>query len=215
MPAATKTRILILDDHALFREGLRRLLASENDLEVADTCGTVTEAMAALKRERVDLVLLDYDLGDSKGGEFLSQAREAGFGGRVLILTAGVPAHQLRDLLGMGAAGVAYKHSTPASLLQSIRRVIEGGAWLDQESLAAALGDAAGKGRANVSQLTEREKEVLRAILEGLSNKEIGARLNTSEGAVKSTLQQLFHKTGVRTRAQLVRVALEEFRGEL
>ena len=209
-----RTRIMILDDHSLFREGLRRLLASEPDMEIVATCGTMAEALAALAAQQIDVILLDYDLGETKGSEFLTRARASGFEGAVLVLTAGVPARDLRELMSGGAAGIAYKHASPELLVESIRRVKEGGAWIDQRSLTTLL-DLGAPGTSRQPRLTQREKAVLRGVLEGLTNKEIGVRLNASETAVKATLQQLFSKTGVRTRSQLVRLALEELREQL
>lgn len=215
MVTAAKTRIMIVDDHALFREGLRRLLGSEPDLEIVETCGRLEEALRTIGTRTVDLILLDYDMGEVKGSEFLSRARASGYSGPVLVLTAGVPARDLRDLFALGAVGVAYKHSSPEQLLECIRRVKQGGAWIDQSSLAAILDLEAPRHTSHGPRLTEREKSVLRGVLEGLTNKEIGSRLNASETAIKATLQQLFSKTGVRTRSQLVRLALEELRDQI
>ena len=215
MNIAAKIRIMILDDHPLFREGMRRLLSSEPDMEVVEACGTLPDAMRAIGERPVDLVLLDYDLGAVKGSEFLSRARAAGFTAPALVLTAGVQSRDLRELFALGAAGVAYKNSSPEQLLDCIRRVRQGGAWIDQDSLQILLDVDLPQNAAPKAKLTVREKSVLRSVLEGLTNKEIGSRLNTSETAVKATLQQLFSKTGVRTRSQLVRLALEDLRDEI
>ena len=206
---------MIVDDHPLFREGLRRLLALEPDLEIVETCGRLEDALRVIAGRTVDLVLLDYDLGPAKGSEFLSRARASGFSAPVLVLTAGVPSRDLRELFSLGAVGVAYKHSSPEQLLECIRRVQQGGAWIDQSSLATILDVEAPNRAVQKVRLTEREKSVLRGVLEGLTNKEIGSRLNASETAIKATLQQLFSKTGVRTRSQLVRLALEELRDQI
>src|SRR5690242_16023657 len=95
MEAQTNTariRLLLLDDHILFRESLSRLLASEPDFEMAGHCGTAEEALAILRREHVDVVLLDYDLGDDHGSRFIAAARKAEYMGKVLMVTAGMNA---------------------------------------------------------------------------------------------------------------------------
>jgi len=207
-------RILLLDDHVLFRESLSRLLASEPGFEMAGHCGTVAEALDLLQRTAVDQVLLDFDLGDDHGSQFISSARAAGYRGKVLMVTAGMSASESAVALKLGASGIFLKHSSPGSLAQAIRQVAAGEMWVDQKVIRLLADgvpqqDVQGLG----SLLTEREQQVLRGLFEGLTNKEIAARLGVSESAIKATLQQLFQKTRVRTRSQLVRIALESSLG--
>lgn len=204
-------RLLLVDDHSLFRESLSRLLDSEPDFQVVANCATTTEALEALSANQVDLMLLDYDLGDDNGLDFIRRARAAGYPGRIFIITAGMTDAESVRALGLGVCGIFLKHSPPALLCEAIRKVMAGESWIDQrciQSLVRAVGTASE--HAPRKQLTDRESAVLKGVFEGLSNKEIGASLNISEASVKSALQQLFVKTGVRTRSQLVRVALEE-----
>lgn len=210
------TRILILDDHELFRESVSRLLSSEPDLEIAGHCSTVDEAMLLLTQTPVDLVLLDFDLGRENGLRFLDRAAASGFDGRVLVVTAGVSEADAATLLARGAAGLFLKHNSALSLTESIRQVSKGKIWLEQRHLSAVLhrGDSAERNRA-VKPLTAREMAVLRLVFEGLANKEIGYKLGVSESSVKASLQQLFSKSGVRTRSQLVRFALEHYKDYL
>lgn len=211
-----KLRILLIDDHALFREGLARLLATEPDFEMLVPCATVDEALRVLDTTKVDLVLLDYDLGRERGSRFFVHALERGFQGRILIVTAGLTDAEATDLLRMGAAGIFFKHSSPQLLAKAIRKVMEGEAWLDQRYVKVLLNSSGSSAEENqASKLSEREREVLRAVLEGLANKQIASRINVSESSVKATLQQLFLKTGVRTRSQLVRIALEQYQDYL
>jgi len=201
---------LLLDDHVLFREGLSRLLASEPDFEMTGQCGSSTEALAILKRLPVDLVLVDYDLGDDHGSQFVGAARAAGFTGQFLMLTAGMTATESSIALRLGASGIFLKHNSPGTLAKAIRLVSEGDMWVDPKVIQAmAEGVERGEDASIRKPLTEREQDVLRGIFEGLSNKEIAANLGVSEGSVKAALQQLFEKTRVRTRSQLVRIALE------
>jgi two-component system, NarL family, nitrate/nitrite response regulator NarL len=207
--AMTKYRILIIDDHALFRESVSRLIAAEPDCDVVAHCASIDEALAILSATPIDLALLDFDLGSEKGTEFVNRARDVGFRGKVLVVTAGISEAEAADLIRQGVSGIFMKHSSAATLSQSIRQVMDGKVWFEQRYLSTAFE------KVPEGKVTSRERKVLQFILEGLSNKEIGARLDISESAVKASLQQLFHKTGVRTRSQLVRVALDRSRNLL
>ncbi len=203
-----------MDDHALFREGLSRLIESEPDFEMAAHCASAGEAIDILRQKPIDLVLLDFDLGKEDGFQFIERARQRGFQGRILMVTAGMADAESVRALRMRVGGIFPKHSSPGLLAQAIRKVMAGETWLDQSSVqalveAAKRTESPGPAR----QLTERDSQVLQGVFEGLRNKEIGARLSISESSVKAALQQLFQKTGVRTRSQLVRIALEEHSG--
>ena len=215
LPVA-RTRILIVDDHALFRESVARLLSTESDFEIVGLSGSVEEALETLSRDRVDMVLLDFDLGRQTGKDFLRAAASRGFHGKVLVVTAGVDAREAAELIQSGIAGIFMKHDSAAKLAEGIRDVWKGRVWFDQEILQRAARAAEhtrvpGRGQ----RFTVREHQVLSYVFEGLANKEIACRIGVSESAVKATLQQLFGKTGVRTRSQLVRIALEQHRDEL
>ena len=214
--STSPTRILLLDDHALFRESLSRLLNAEPGLEVVVHCGTIAEALDALRQHAIDLVLLDFDLGDDDGRQFLRAAKEQGFEGKILVITAGIDAAATSELIRSGIVGLFRKHDSAQLLAQGIREVMGGKVWLDQEQLQTAFSaEQANATRAAAPSFTEREHQVLSAVFEGLANKEIGVRLGVSESSVKATLQQLFSKTGVRTRSQLVRVVLEQYRDQV
>jgi len=163
-------------------------------------------------------VLLDYDLGRQTGSDFLQEAKMIGFQGKVLIVTAGLSDVEGAQLMRLGAAGIFMKHSSAATLSEAIRRVMSGGVWFEQQYLRRMFDAPPAEKqseRASNQHLSEREGRVLRYILEGLTNKQIADRLDVSESSVKATLQQLFDKAGVRTRSQLVRVALEQYRDQL
>jgi DNA-binding NarL/FixJ family response regulator len=199
-------RLLLLDDHVLFREGLSRLLVTEPDFEVVAQCGTAEEALKALARSPVDVVLLDYDLEEDTGTRFISAADAAGYRGKILMVTAGMNELQCSLAWKLGISGISLKHSSPASLLQAIRTVVAGGVWNDQTAISQPSTQPNSK---HSRGLTQRERQVLRGVLEGLTNKEIANDIGGSLSGVKSSLQQLFDKTGVRTRSQLVRIAIE------
>src|ERR1035438_7700242 len=99
-----RIRLLLVDDHILFRDGLSRLLALEPDLEVVAGCGTVAEALVIVARAPVDIVLLDYDLGEDHGSHFLSSARRTGFAGKVLMVTAGIDRKEWLTAVRLGAS---------------------------------------------------------------------------------------------------------------
>ena len=208
--------ILLLDDHALFRESVARLLSVEPGFDVVAHCGTIEEALQIIRKNSIDLVLLDFDLGERDGREFLRLAKEQGFHGKILVVTAGVDAGAVSELIRSGISGVFRKHDSAALLAQGIRDVMAGKVWLNQEQLQTVLTTEAAVVQPNATRrFTERERNVLSFVFEGLANKEIAARIGVSEGSVKSTLQQLFSKTGVRTRSQLVRIVLEQHRDQI
>jgi len=216
MTASRPIRILLVDDHTLFRESVSRLLAAEPGFSVVGGCASSAEALPLLAGTEVDVLLLDLDLGQEKGADLLRRLPSTGFSGKVLVVTAGVTPRDASGLLRAGVAGVFLKHDPPASLCQSIRDVAAGRVSFDQDLLRrAVLRMGGGAGPEGPQALTERERQVISLVLDGLANKEIADRLEVSESAVKGTLQQLFAKTGVRTRSQLVRVALEQYREAL
>jgi len=206
----TRIQLLLVDDHILFRESLRRLLASEPGFDVVSDCGTISEACAVVKQCTIDVILLDFDLSMVRADRCIPLLRQAGYAGQILMVTAGMSADDSSMTLRLGAAGIFFKHNSPSMLAQAIRLVAGGATWIDHRAMQLMSERHDQPARTPVvERLTEREQSVLHAVFEGLGNKEIGARLGVSESAVKATLQQLFHKTGVRTRSQLVRIALE------
>jgi DNA-binding NarL/FixJ family response regulator len=203
-----RIRLLLLDDHILFREGLRRLLVSEPDFETVAECGTPKEAREALSRCAVDVVLLDFDLEDDTGTRFIAAATAAGYKGKILMVTAGMSPLDVSVARKLGISGIFLKHNPPASLLEAIRVVAGGGVWMDAKMTPARTGGKNSESSVS-THLTPREQKVLRCVFEGLSNKEMAHQLGVSQSSVKATLQHLFDKMGVRTRGQLVRIAIE------
>jgi len=201
---------LLVDDHALFRESVARALASDPVIRI-EHCGSIREALQLMTQCEFDLVLLDHDLGNERASQFLPAAREAGFEGRVLIVTAWVSDTEARRLLRQGVVGIFLKEAPLNELVDTIRAVAEGRGptceW-NRGRAASPTGPA-------TPIFTDRQRRVLRFVVEGLSNKEIAWHLQISESYVKAILQGLFQKTGVRTRGQLVRVAFERYEDQL
>ena len=208
------TRVLLVDDHALFREGLARLLSGVPDLAVAGQCATAEEAMTLLSNENYDLMLLDYELGDRRGNEVVSYCIDHKLGVKTMVVTVGLTQSEVRQLRNKGVAGIFLKNNSPEMLVEAIRQVLRDEPYFDPKYLEVPL-QAPGTSPFRKVRFTERDREVLRGVFEGLANKEIAEKLHVSESAIKASLQQLFAKTGVRTRSQLVRIALEQFRREL
>jgi DNA-binding NarL/FixJ family response regulator len=208
-----RINLLLLDDHTLFRVMVSRFLGTASEFHVIADCSSIPQALKTLQQEHIELVLLDYDLGGRETGfQFIRQARNAGYPGRIFIVTAGMTDADYVAALGQGVCGIFLKHSPPELLVDAINTVTTGQTLIDQRCIQTLMQAVAGEGSENPpSKLTEREQHVLKGVFAGLGNKEISAQLSISEASVKSALQQLFTKTGVRTRSQLVRVALEEY----
>jgi two-component system nitrate/nitrite response regulator NarL len=208
-------KLVIVDDHAMFREGLARSIASEPDLEVAGTFASSTEALAALDQCGAQVVLLDIDLGPEKALDFVLGARRRGFDGKILVVTAGASDVEAVQLVQAGVAGILHKHQSTEALCGTIREVANGEVCLEQKYLGPLFRTVDRSSPPGGPRFTERDRTMLRFILQGLTNRDIAARLEVSEGAVKASLRQVFGKLGVRTRAQLVKVALEQYRDQL
>lgn len=208
-------RILVVDDHAMFREALADLIQKSSDLVVVGKCGSSDEAIALLESTRPSVILLDFDLGADCAMSFLEKARAIGFDGRVLVVTAGVTEFEAIQLVQAGVAGILHKHNSPDALRETIRKVTTGEVCLEKNYLKPLFRAVNQIRPGGMVRLTERDKKILHLVFQGLSNKLIGARLNLSEGGVKAAIRQLFQKLGVHTRAEMVKVALEDYRDQL
>jgi DNA-binding NarL/FixJ family response regulator len=211
-----RIRIVLVDALGLYRASLAHFLASEPDFEVVGECGTSAEALDLLKSSTPDVFLLDFEVGTDQGTDFMAAARKGNYQGHFLII-AGVPDARKSALsLKVGASGIFLKCGPPERLLKAIKVVADGGVWVDLKVIQLladqlidqrpAFGEASEERR---STLDERERNVLGGIVAGLSNRMIGDNLGLSESQVKNVIQRLFTKSGVRTRSQLVRAALE------
>jgi DNA-binding NarL/FixJ family response regulator len=204
-----RIRLLLVDGQALFRASLGAFLKSQPGLEVAGDCGTSTEALEILRAFLVDVVLLEFEFQTDRGEDLITSARDAGFPGRFLIVAASADKKDSAAALRLGASGVFLKSEGADRLVQAIRLVANGAVWLDQSMIQLLTDPHTQFADLKSGNLTDREQKVLLGILGGLTNRQIGNNIGFSEGSVKAVVQQLFDKAGVRSRSQLVRVALE------
>ena len=211
MTQTQSIRVLLVDDHALFRESVSGVLATEQNLEI-EHCASIKQALQMLSQRHFDLVLLDHDLGSERASQFLPAARQEGYEGKVLVVTAWVSDTEARRLMRQGVSGIFLKEQPLSELSRSIRTVAAGGTYMQGPETAERMSEAEASSQ---PVFNDRQRQVLRFVVEGLSNKEIAWRLQISESYVKAILQSLFHKTGVRTRGQLVRVAFEQYEDQM
>jgi len=210
----SKIRIVIADDHAIFRDGLRRLLESEPEFEVAGEAADGTEALALVPQVRPDILLLDLAMPRMPGLETLREMAAQQSGVRVILLTAAVENRQMIEALQIGAKGVVMKEAATQILLKAIRTVMAGQYWVGREQVADMAqflrAHAAGQqhSKAKSYGLTRREIEILSTIVSGLSNKEIAQKFSLSEDTVKHHLTNIFDKLGVSSRLELALFAI-------
>jgi len=206
---ARRVRLALVDDNGLFREGLGRLLASEPDMEIVGQCAGFADALKLLAGTPADIVLLELKIKGEPSDAFIRAARQAGYGGKFFLVAAAIDAAQSAAVLKLGASGIFLKSDSSHRLLGAVRLIASGEIWVDQRVIQLIADRYPQHEDRSLDGLTEREQVVLKGLLDGLTNKKIGSRVGASESAVKSTLQQLFEKAGVRTRSQLVRAALQ------
>jgi DNA-binding NarL/FixJ family response regulator len=204
-PRANPIRLVLLDNHLLFRESRARLLGSERDFDLVAECTAPPEALEALSAAAVDVLLVDVGLAK----EFIPSARKARYQGRFLVIARDIDVKGSATVLSHGASGIFLESDGSARLLQAIRLVANGEVWVDQKVIQLLANRYPDYEDRWWGTLKEREQAVLKGIVDGLSNKKIGTQIGVSESTIKATLQQLFSKAGVRTRSQLVRIALE------
>ncbi|MCW0235763.1 MAG: response regulator transcription factor [Ferrovibrio sp.] len=201
-------RLYLLDDHTLFREGLRRLLDADARFAVVGHGGSIAQSLAEIDTLCPDVVIVDYDLGEHTALDFAREPRRSA-SGSLLVVTAGLPERDALELIRLGISGICRKEVSPDELKNSIHAVAMGQVLIEQRYLQAIVTAAQEPARVG---FTERERAVLRGLLQGLSNKQIGRRLGSSESAVKASFQQLFNKLDVRSRSQLVMVVIQNYR---
>jgi two-component system nitrate/nitrite response regulator NarL len=211
------TRILIADDHPIFRDGLKRLLESEREFKVIGEACDGVEAVKMVRQLKPDILLLDLAMPRRPGLEALREMSADSSSVRVILLTAAAEKDQIVEALQLGARGVVLKDSATQILLKSIRAVMGGEYWVGRESvsnlvqyLRSLVEASSNEPRKRKYGLTPRELEVISAVVAGYANKEIAQHFKISEDTVKHHLSNIFDKVGVSTRLELALFAVNQ-----
>lgn len=208
-------RILLADDHAVLRAGLRALLNAEPDMQVIGEAGDGRACIDVAAARHPDVILLDLNMPHCNGLEALAQLHQQAPNSRVLILTMHDDAQYLRQALAGGSAGYILKQAADTELLSAIRTVYNGGVFLHPSHTKVLLEDASNRVTPPspttnpLAHLSDREQEVLRLIALGHTNKEIADMLYLSVKTVETYKARVMEKLSLRTRAALVRFALK------
>jgi len=209
-------RILVADDHPIFRDGLRRLLEAEPDLSVVAQAVDAAQAIQLTQQVEPDILLLDVAMPKVSGIEALETLVELPNPPGVILLTAAIDRADIVRALQLGARGVVLKESATAVLLKAIRVVMEGGYWVGRDSVSDLLfalqsltPQPERPEAATGFSLTAREVQIVRLILAAAGNKKIADTLNISEKTVKHHLTNIFEKLGVSNRLELALFAAQ------
>ncbi len=209
--ARTAIRVLIADDHTIFREGLRKLLEAEADISVVGEAKSGSECVALAGKLKPDIVLLDLKMPEKDGLAVLGDLAGKESSTKVVVLTASEDERDFVEAVRRGARGIVLKQAPSEHLVDGIRRVHTGEVWIDQRVTAGVL-KAMAEGPATTTRekplLTERERQVVHLVCQGFRNKEIADKLFISEQTVKNHLHNIFDKLGVSDRLELALYAL-------
>jgi two-component system nitrate/nitrite response regulator NarL len=205
-------RILVADDHAIFRDGLRKLLGDADDVTIIGEASNGTECVKMLAKFKPDILLLDLRMPEKDGLAVLEEVNFDSLPTKVIVLTAAEDDRDVVRAMRLGARGVVLKQSASDLLLKSIRKVADGEIWLDNRMTAEVI-DAFKKSaeagqRREKPLLSDREKEIVQLVAQGFRNREIGEKLFISEQTVKNHLHNIFDKLGVSDRLELALYAI-------
>jgi DNA-binding NarL/FixJ family response regulator len=204
-------RVLIVDDHAIVRDGVERLLNSHPDIDVVGSAGDGAEALSAAESSRPDVILMDLSMPGMDGIEATRQLTALLPDARVVVLTTFADQRRILDALDAGASGYLLKDATADEVIAAVQTVVEGGVPLDPK--AARVVVDAQRAPQRGPQLSARERDVLALVATGLANKQIARRLGIAEGTVKAHLTSIFATLGVTDRTQAALWAREHLDG--
>lgn len=201
-----------MDDHQVVRTGLRMIIESQPEMEIVGEAGNSSEAMAIAAKENPDIILLDLDLGDSSGADLIDDLLRVANSARIIILTGVRSPDAYKKAILLGAMGIVAKDKAADVLINAIKVVRNGEAWLDPATTASIISEVSRSPKAKrldpesekIATLTNREKEVVTLIGEGIKNKEIADRLFISETTVRHHLTSIFDKLDVNDRVELL-----------
>ena len=215
-------RIVIADDHPIFRDGLKQLLSLEPDFKVIAEVGDGDRVLPAVEEHKPDILLLDLKLPGTHGLTILQKMQAAGNGvTKVIVLTASEDKNEFVQAMKLGTSGIVLKQSPTDLLFKSIRKVYAGEIWLDSDTTAAVMQQFAtvnddygattanGRGRER-SPLSQREREIVALVAQGFKNKEMAEKMFISEQTVKNHLHNIFDKLGVSDRLELALYAIHK-----
>ncbi len=206
MSEKEKYSVLIVDDHPLFRRGVRALLSLESSIEVAGEAGTREEALALAEATDPDLIILDLNMKNSSGVEILGLLKEKDISSRVVILTMSDSGDDLVACIRAGADGYFLKDMEPERFLDSVKQTLNGHLIVDPSMVAyltSMLREQKKVGpQSHLPALTEREEEVLKFVAKGFTNKMVARELKISDGTVKGHVKHLLKKLGLKSRVE-------------
>ncbi len=217
--ANTPVRVLIADDHPIVREGLRRLLSLEDDVEVVGEAGDGEATVSMVEKLDPDVVLLDLRMPGMDGFATLQRMQRLGRKTRVIVLTASEDKNEFVQAMKLGCSGIVLKQTAADLIVKSIRKVHAGEIWLDSHTTAAVMRQFAspselapvGAARArDRSPLSAREREIVALVAQGYKNKEMAEKMFISEQTVKNHLHNIFDKLGVSDRLELALYAIHK-----
>jgi DNA-binding NarL/FixJ family response regulator len=200
-------RLVLADDHPVVLRGLATLFAHEPDIEVVAECRNGDEAVEAVKQHRPDVLLVDLRMPGRSGLGVVRELVRQGSEVRVVLMASELNHDDAVEALKLGVQGVVLKDLAPRLLVQCVRKVHGGERWIERQSLGGVLDAMVGDrlGRLDQSRgLSEREREVIQLVAEGMRNREIAAKLRITEGTVKIHLHHVYKKLGVGSRLELM-----------
>lgn len=221
IPTGSKIRIVVADDHPIFRDGLCKLLALEEDFEVVAQAQDGRQVLEVLQQYSPDILLLDLKMPGLDGLATLQRLQAVKNKTRVIVLTASDDKNEFVQAMKLGCSGIVLKQTAPELIVKSIRKVNGGEIWLDSHTTAAVMRQFASPGESGGpvnggtktrerSPLSQREREIVQLVAQGFKNKEMAEKMFISEQTVKNHLHNIFDKLGVSDRLELALYAIHK-----